>query len=117
MEDNKDYYALLGVERNASTDEIKKAYRKLAFKYHPDINKTDPKAKDKFIEINKAYETLVDPEKRKMYDNFGYDVKNIDLSEYFRRYTRSDIEEFFSTIYGFQRPHPYHRDPPEGMYT
>lgn len=68
--DYKDYYATLGVKRDASQDEIQKAYRKLARKFHPDVNK-DPKAESKFKEINEAYEVLKDPDKRSKYDQFG----------------------------------------------
>lgn len=67
----KDYYKTLGVERNASEDEIKKAFRKLAMKYHPDKNPDDKAAEDKFKDINEAYAVLSDPEKRKQYDMFG----------------------------------------------
>ncbi len=70
MPDNKDYYAILGVSKTASQDEIKKAYRTLAKKYHPDINK-EPGAEEKFKEINEAYETLSDEQKRAQYDRFG----------------------------------------------
>ena len=66
----KDYYSILGVSHSASEPEIKKAYFSLAKKYHPDVNK-DPDAKTKFSEINLAYETLGDPEKRKTYDSTG----------------------------------------------
>ena len=64
----KDYYKILGVERNASADDIKKAYRKLAIKYHPDKNPNNKASEEKFKEINEANEVLGDPEKRKKYD-------------------------------------------------
>lgn len=67
----KDFYKILGVERNASADELKKSYRKLAMKYHPDQNKDDPGAEAKFKEINEAYDMLKDPQKRAAYDQFG----------------------------------------------
>lgn len=66
----KDYYKILGVDRNASQDDIKKAYRKLARKYHPDVSK-DPQAETRIKEVNEAYEALGDPEKRKAYDQLG----------------------------------------------
>lgn len=69
----KDYYKTLGVKRDASADEIKKAFRKLARKYHPDINPGDQAAESKFKEINEAYEVLSDADKRKKYDQFGAD--------------------------------------------
>ncbi|HEY0271877.1 MAG TPA: J domain-containing protein [Chitinophaga sp.] len=69
----KDYYKILGVEKSASEDEIKKAYRKLAKKYHPDKNPGDKAAEEKFKEANEAYEVLSDAEKRKKYDQFGSD--------------------------------------------
>jgi len=67
----RDHYEVLGVPRTATDDEIKKAYRKLARKYHPDHNK-EPGAHEKFLEVQDAYDTLSDPEKRKMYDRFGH---------------------------------------------
>jgi len=66
----KDYYAILGVDRGANADDIKKAYRKLARKYHPDVSK-EPDAEEKFKEMAEAYETLKDPEKRAAYDQLG----------------------------------------------
>jgi len=66
----KDYYAALGVKRDASADEIRKAYRKLAHKYHPDVSK-DPQGEEKFKEVAEAYQTLKDPAKRKAYDELG----------------------------------------------
>ena len=69
--DYKDYYSILGVPKSASQDEIKKAYRKLARKYHPDLNKDDPQAEQRFKDANEANEVLSDAEKRKMYDQFG----------------------------------------------
>jgi len=69
--DFKDYYKILGLDKNASVDEIKKAYRKLALKYHPDKNPNNKAAEDKFKEINEANEVLSDPEKKRKYDELG----------------------------------------------
>lgn len=71
MASKKDYYEVLGIKRGASADEIKKAFRKLAFKYHPDRNK-DPEAEEKFKEFSEAYAVLSDAEKRQQYDTFGH---------------------------------------------
>ncbi|MEA5468026.1 DnaJ domain-containing protein, partial [Spirulina sp. 06S082] len=69
--DFKDYYAILGVSKTSSAEEIKKSFRKLALKYHPDRNPGDQKAEARFKEISEAYEVLSDPDKRKKYDQFG----------------------------------------------
>ena len=72
MATKRDYYEILGVNKNATEEELKKAYRKLAKKYHPDANPNDKAgAEAKFKEVNEAYENLSDPQKRRMYDQFG----------------------------------------------
>ncbi|OGP53447.1 MAG: integrase [Deltaproteobacteria bacterium RBG_13_52_11] len=84
----KDYYAVLGANKNATVDEIKKAYRRLALKYHPDRNKGDKEAEERFKEINEAYAVLSDQEKKRQYDMFG--------AEGFRqRYSQEDIFQGF----------------------
>ena len=72
MATKRDYYEVLGVDRNADQNAIKKAYRKLAKKYHPDTNAGNPQAEQKFKEVTEAYTVLSDPEKKKLYDQFGH---------------------------------------------
>ncbi len=117
----KDYYKILGVERNADEREIKKAYRRLARKYHPDLNPQDKEAERKFKEINEAYEVLSDPEKRKRYDELGtawssYGRQNTEefWQDFYRKYGSSspytttfdtefefgDFSDFFKTFFG-----------------
>ncbi len=107
MTEKKDYYEILGVDRNASQEEIKRAYRRLAKKYHPDLNKSDKDAEERFKEISEAYEVLSDPDKRANYDRFGhagvdFGPGGFDWSK-FTRY--SDIEDifgdFFKDFFGF----------------
>ncbi len=90
----EDYYKVLGVEKSASIDEIKKAYRKLALKYHPDRNPSDKKrAEEKFKDISEAYAVLSDPEKRKQYDEFGTDAfrQKFTQEDIFRNFDINDI--------------------------
>jgi curved DNA-binding protein len=84
----KDYYQILGLNRDASEDEIKKAYRKLALKYHPDHHPDDPGSEEKFKKINEAYAVLGDPEKRKEYEYSGH-------IRYKQGYTSEDISRNF----------------------
>lgn len=104
---NKNYYEVLGVDKTASADEIKSAYRKLAKKYHPDLNKT-PEAQAKFKEINEAYEVLGDETKRKNYDKFGTSDGQPNFNDFFggasggfsgESFT-SDLGDIFGDIFG-----------------
>src|SRR6476646_6296815 len=74
----KDYYEILGVKKSASADDVRKAFRKLARKYHPDVNPGDKTAEEKFKTLSEANEVLSDPKKRKIYDQLGFYSDNID---------------------------------------
>src|SRR5947199_10045782 len=78
---NKDYYAMLGVKKTATADDIRKAFRKLARKYHPDVNPGDKKAEEKFKEISEANDILSDEKKRKVYDQLGFYSDQIDPAQ------------------------------------
>lgn len=99
-----DYYKILGVDKNATEDDIKKAYRKLARKYHPDLNPNNKDAHRKFQQINEANEVLSDPEKRKKYDQYGKDWQHAEQYEQARQqYQRAPgqgREEFFTGDFG-----------------
>src|ERR1700675_3320664 len=78
---NKDYYAMLGVKKTATPEEIRKAFRKLARKYHPDVNPNDKKSEEKFKEISEANDVLSDEKKRKIYDQVGFYSDQIDPAQ------------------------------------
>jgi curved DNA-binding protein len=116
----KDYYKILGVERGASDEEIKKAYRKLARKYHPDVSK-EPNAKERFQEVAEAYETLKDKEKRAAYDSLGTFRAGQDFRpppDWFERFGRGgpdedlggfDLSDLFESFGGFGRSRGFRR--------
>lgn len=102
----KDYYKILGVSKNATKEEIKKAYKKLAKKYHPDLNKEDPDAEKKFKEINEAASILADDEKRSRYDQFGTaeagpGASGFDFSDFMRQTGGGfDFDSIFESFFG-----------------
>src|SRR5438046_8861381 len=111
-----DYYKILAIDKNASTEEIKKAYRKLARKLHPDLNPDDKEAHKKFQQINEANEVLSDPEKRKKYDQYGKDWQHAEQFEQARQsqqqsqgfgretfsgdFEEGEFSDFFASMFG-----------------
>ncbi len=97
----RDYYEVLGVSKSASADDIKRAYRRMAIKYHPDKNPGDKEAEAKFKECAEAYEVLSDPEKRKRYDQFGHEgLRGMGMRDY-SHMRWQDIGSIFQDIFGF----------------
>jgi len=100
MSSNKrDYYEVLGVSKDVSLNDIKLAYRRLARKLHPDLNKTDPQAKEKFIEVQEAYEVLSDEQKRQNYDRFGFSGVHVNMGDFFSGGIPG-IDELLRSIFG-----------------
>jgi len=105
MAEKRDYYEVLGVDKSATADQIKSAYRKLAMKYHPDRNPDNPEAKEKFTEISEAYEILSNPEKRQRYDQFGHQGVNFgpggfDFGRDFSHFQDVDLNDILGSIFG-----------------
>lgn len=126
-----DYYKVLEIKKDASADEIKKAYRKLARKYHPDVNANNEEAKQKFQQINEANEVLSDPEKRKKYDQYGQNWQSADAfggqqqrqsqsrgRGGFSGFGDGDFSDFFSSMFGGGGSRSSSRSPFKGQdYT
>ena len=104
MADKRDYYEVLGVAKDATADQIKSAYRKLAMKYHPDRNPDNPEAKEKFTEVSEAYEVLSNPEKRQRYDQFGHQGVNFgpggfDFGRDFSHFEDVDLNDILNSFF------------------
>ena len=125
----KDYYKIMGVERKASQDEIKRAYRKLARKYHPDVSKIAD-AEDRFKEVGEAYEVLKDPEKRAAYDQLGANWqsgqdfrpppdwdKGFEYSGTGEKVDPAEFSEFFESIFGRQYQSSHHEGSHQGFHA
>src|SRR5215217_7135550 len=104
-----DYYKILGVDKSATADDIKKAYRKLARTHHPDLNPNDKEAHKKFQQINEANEVLSDPEKRKKYDQYGKDWKHAEEFEKQKQHQRQYSNQGGQTFSGARPDDPFGR--------
>ena len=93
----KDYYAVLGVSRDAKPEEIRKSYRHLARKYHPDVNPGNKGAEEKFKQLSEAYEIISDEKKRKIYDQYGFYSDNLPAGRLRRRSRFGPTHEFFAS--------------------
>ena len=105
MAEKRDYYEVLGVAKDATADQIKSAYRKLAMKYHPDRNPDNPEAKEKFTEVSEAYEVLSNPEKRQRYDQFGHQGVDFgpggfDFGRDFSHFQDVDLNDILNSFFG-----------------
>ena len=121
--DYVDYYKILELDKSATTDQVKKAYRKLARKYHPDLNPDNKEANKMFQQINEAHEVLIDPEKRKKYDQYGKDWQHAEQFEQQRTRQQNsgggqrfegdfgdgDFSSFFESMFGQQESQSRHR--------
>src|SRR5678815_1960808 len=118
MSEKRDYYVVLSVSREASDDEIKRAYRQAALKHHPDRNPGDKSAEDKFKEATEAYSVLSDEEKRPLYDRFGHagvDGRGFDFQSAGVGDILSQFQDMFSDFFGFGGFGPgQRRQPPRG---
>lgn len=103
----RDYYEVLGVNRNSSEDEIKKAYRKIAMQYHPDKNPNNPAAEEKFKEAAEAYDILGNAQKRQQYDRFGHQGANMGSGGFQGGFNMEDIFSRFSDIFSNQQSSPF----------
>ena len=114
MPTKRDYYDILSVNRDASDDEIKRAFRRLAKQYHPDANPGDKGAEEKFKEVGEAYQVLSDPEKRQLYDRYGHNAPlggfNTDFSGF------GDFADIFEEFFGFGSRASARRGPQPGAH-